>query len=50
MTEAKRPALLLVDLMNHFDFPGGDALGKPRAASSRRCCACASPLTAPATR
>jgi nicotinamidase-related amidase len=28
MTEAKRPALLLVDLMNHFDFPGGEALGK----------------------
>lgn len=24
----KRPALLLVDLINHFDFPGGDALGK----------------------
>jgi nicotinamidase-related amidase len=24
----ERPALLLVDLVNHFDFPGGDALGR----------------------
>lgn len=24
----RRPALLLVDLINHFDFPGGDALGR----------------------
>lgn len=24
----KHPALLLVDLVNHFDFPGGDALGR----------------------
>ncbi|MDQ2701266.1 MAG: cysteine hydrolase [Pseudomonadota bacterium] len=24
----KRPALLLIDLINHFEFPGGDALGR----------------------
>lgn len=28
MSRPRRPALLLVDLVNHFDFPGGDALGK----------------------
>lgn len=28
MTRAKRPALLLIDFINHFDFPGGEALGK----------------------
>ncbi|MDO5506024.1 MAG: isochorismatase family cysteine hydrolase [Pseudoxanthomonas suwonensis] len=27
-----RPALLLIDLMNHFDFPGGDALGRQATA------------------
>jgi nicotinamidase-related amidase len=26
--EPRRPALLLVDLVNHFDFPGGEALGR----------------------
>jgi len=25
---SRRPALLLVDVVNHFDFPGGDALGR----------------------
>lgn len=24
----RRPALLLIDLVNHFDFPGGDSLGR----------------------
>lgn len=24
---SRHPALLLIDLVNHFDFPGGDALG-----------------------
>ena len=28
MTTPRRPALLLVDVINHFDFPGGDALGR----------------------
>ncbi|MGN6112771.1 MAG: cysteine hydrolase family protein [Luteimonas sp.] len=27
-SDIRRPALLLIDLVNHFDFPGGDALGK----------------------
>jgi nicotinamidase-related amidase len=28
MAGSHRPALLLVDLVNHFDFPGGAALGR----------------------
>ena len=28
MRRPKQPALLLIDLVNHFDFPGGDALGR----------------------
>ena len=28
MKTLRRPALLLIDLVNHFEFPGGDALGR----------------------
>ncbi len=36
MDRSPRPALLLIDLVNRFDFPGGDALAKATLAASPR--------------
>ena len=47
MKTPRRPVLLLIDLVNHFDFPGGDALGRstrrlvPALLRLRECFDCA---------